>query len=83
MKTNKFIKRIKKYFHTHSYSKIIASQYNTFNYRDVVLECNCGSRIIQEMHHNSVYPFETNMFITDKEMKYLRDTPKTQPKNFY
>lgn len=62
---------LKTKLHVHSYNKIIASQYRSFNYRNVVVECNCGKRKIERWHHDDVYPFSTNNFITDKEMKEL------------
>lgn len=66
-----FIKYIKKKLHVHFFNKIIASQYASFNYRNVVIECRCGERKIEKWHHDEVYPFLTNNFITNKEMNLL------------
>jgi len=63
----KIISWFKKKFHIHIHSKIIASQYRSFNYRNVVVECKCGHRIIENRKHDCVFPFITN-FISDKEM---------------
>jgi hypothetical protein len=65
-----------KLFHTHNYSKIIASQYVSFNYRNVVVECKCGKRKIEKYHHDNVYPFKTNCFITNIEMEKLINSIK-------
>ena len=62
---------LKKKLHTHYYSKIIVSQYYSFNYRKVVVECRCGKRDIQVWNHDSVYPILTTNFITNKEMESI------------
>lgn len=68
---SKLIKWLKNYFHIHNYNKIIASQYLSFSYRNVVVECKCGKRRIEIRHHDSVHPFETTSLITNKEMEDL------------
>lgn len=65
------IKKLLKRFHKCSFDKIIVSQYWTFNYRRVVVECKCGKRDIQKWHHDNVYPILTTNFITNKEMEEL------------
>ena len=67
----KLIKWLKTHFHKHNYNKIIASQYYTFNTRKVVVECKCGKRVIEKWNHDNVYPFLTNLLITNKEMEDL------------
>lgn len=62
---------LKTKLHVHSYNKIIASQYHTFDTRRVVLECKCSKRVIEIWSHTSVYPFLTNLLITNKEMEDL------------
>jgi hypothetical protein len=62
-----------KKFHRHDFYKIIASQYHTFNLRRVVVECKCGKRVIEKWHHDNVYPFLTNILITNKEMEDIKN----------
>lgn len=69
----KLINKILKKFHKCNYSKIIASQYWTFNCRKIVVECECGRRNIEKWHYDLVYPFLTNNFITNKEMENLKN----------
>lgn len=57
--------------HVCSFNKIIASQYHTFYLRMVVVECKCGKREIQKLHHDNVYPFPTTLFITNQQMEKL------------
>lgn len=59
--------------HVHYHYKIIASRYTSFNWRDIVIECRCGHRCIEHVHHDSVFPFPTTCFITNKEMQDLVD----------
>ena len=67
----KLFKWLKDKVHRHNYYKIIASQYVSFNYRNVVVECDCGKRKLEKRHHDDVYPFLTNILITNNEMKKL------------
>ena len=67
----KLINKLFKILHVCSFDKIIASQYFTFNWRMVVVECECGKREIQKQHHDNVYPFPTTLLITNQEMENL------------
>lgn len=55
--------------HVHYFGKIVRSRYVSFNYRDVIYECRCGKRkLVKDVRHDDVYPFETNILITNQEM---------------
>ena len=66
--------------HVHVYTKIVISQYSSFNYRDVVYECRCGCRKEFRVHHDRVFPFPTASLLTQKEFQAILDgQEKTLP----
>lgn len=67
----KFINKIRNKLHIHYYHKILVSMYWTFETRKVVVECKCGHREIQKMEHDKVYPIETTLFITQKDLEHI------------
>jgi hypothetical protein len=55
--------------HIHVYGKPVVSMYRSFNYRDVIFECRCGKRIIKNVRHDEIFPFETAYMIDRKEFE--------------
>ena len=68
------MKWLKKLFHVHKW-EIILSAYMSFNYRKVIYQCEkCGQKKWEPwVNHESVYPFQTTEWISDKEAQDVVD----------
>ena len=62
---------INRLFHIHNWKPKL-SRYVSFNSRDILYECNCGKRKIENVYldFGVLFPIETTMMITNKEMQY-------------
>lgn len=61
---------IHRLFHTHNWEPKL-SRYISFNSRDILYECKCGKRKIENVYRDfdTPFPIETTMMITHKEMQ--------------
>lgn len=64
---------IKQRIHIHNHCKPIVSKYVSFNYRDIVYECRCGSRKIFRVYtpYGKPFPIQTTNFLTQKELEQI------------
>jgi hypothetical protein len=64
---------MKNIFHIHNFKKPVASQYRSFNGRNIIFECKCGKREMRFIYDffGRGFPLETNILITDKEMEQI------------
>lgn len=62
---------IKNKLHIHCFSKPIASQYVSFNSRDIIFECSCGKRKMERVQrdYGDAFPIQTTHFITNAQMR--------------
>ncbi len=77
----KLINWLSKKLHIHRFDKPLVSQYASFNTRNIIFECRCGKRRLENEYTPFGTPFsiETTHFITNEQMQQiLNNEPANQ-----
>jgi len=72
---SRLINYLKVKLHIHHYNTPIASQYRSFNTRNIIYKCRCGHKEVFKVtaQFGEPFPIQTNMLITNEEFnKKLR-----------
>ena len=75
----KLINGIKSIFkHKCNFNKPIASQYVSFNTRNIVYECKCGKRKVFRIYmpFDKPFPIETTLFLSDSDLDKIINKQK-------